>query len=342
MWPRRNSERPFLGDPKNAVTFFDRVVQSGRMIRQKIANIFSSRRLELQKKARGNNLRFVHYTSGEAAVSILRNNVVWLRNSRLMNDYSEIDYGLNIIRKTLFNSEETSFWEKIARITGQDREYFRIILEENVENVRSNTYILSLCEHDKSDDDLGRLSMWRGYGTSVGVAIVANPVSDFLSAVSPSSMFFPVIYADDDDFASLMDDVSSNLALISSGPDTGKIVEDVFIDFLKSTMFYLKHPGFKEEQEWRVVYNDQSPPISSRSKHEIKLKSSVQTIRGIPQLVFELPFRNNRVKGMAPTALIHKIIVGPATYPRATQAALAELIGKPGKVVISDLPFRQV
>jgi hypothetical protein len=38
--------------------------------------------------------RFVHYTNADAALSILRNREVWLRQSTVMVDYLEVEYGL--------------------------------------------------------------------------------------------------------------------------------------------------------------------------------------------------------------------------------------------------------
>ncbi|WP_176401110.1 hypothetical protein [Sphingobium sp. Z007] len=46
-----------------------------------------------QSSMRRRNARFVHYTSAEVAVSILRNNNAWMRNLVTMNDFSEVEHG---------------------------------------------------------------------------------------------------------------------------------------------------------------------------------------------------------------------------------------------------------
>ena len=40
--------------------------------------------------------RFVHYTSAEAALSIIRGKRVWMRNTTCMADYREVQHGYDI------------------------------------------------------------------------------------------------------------------------------------------------------------------------------------------------------------------------------------------------------
>ena len=42
---------------------------------------------------KNNKLNFVHYTNANTAYKIIKNEEIWLRNVRGMNDYREIDYG---------------------------------------------------------------------------------------------------------------------------------------------------------------------------------------------------------------------------------------------------------
>ncbi len=43
------------------------------------------------------NTSFAHYTTAEAAMKIIRSGEIWLRNVRVMNDYSEVVYGLDLM-----------------------------------------------------------------------------------------------------------------------------------------------------------------------------------------------------------------------------------------------------
>src|SRR5712664_1310320 len=42
-------------------------------------------------------IRFVHYTSAEAALKIIRSKRMWMRNTTCMTDYREVQHGLKII-----------------------------------------------------------------------------------------------------------------------------------------------------------------------------------------------------------------------------------------------------
>jgi hypothetical protein len=43
--------------------------------------------------------RFVHYTTAEAALSIIRTKRFWLRNTNCMSDYREVQHGFDIFNR---------------------------------------------------------------------------------------------------------------------------------------------------------------------------------------------------------------------------------------------------
>jgi len=44
-------------------------------------------------------IRFVHYTSAEAALRIITGKRIWMRNTTCMTDYREVQHGFEILRK---------------------------------------------------------------------------------------------------------------------------------------------------------------------------------------------------------------------------------------------------
>lgn len=44
-------------------------------------------------------VRFVHYTSAEAAFKIIESKRVWMRNTTCMADYSEVQHGFEILQR---------------------------------------------------------------------------------------------------------------------------------------------------------------------------------------------------------------------------------------------------
>jgi hypothetical protein len=55
--------------------------------------IFMPYAAERTKEATESGTRFVHYTSPENGIKIIRGKTFWLRDARCMNDYSEIHHG---------------------------------------------------------------------------------------------------------------------------------------------------------------------------------------------------------------------------------------------------------
>ena|ERR1700689_4939027 len=49
-------------------------------------------------------LRFVHYTSAEAALQIIRQKRLWMRNTTCMADYREVRHGYDILNKVFFGT----------------------------------------------------------------------------------------------------------------------------------------------------------------------------------------------------------------------------------------------
>ena len=146
----------------------------------RVFNIFHPYALRKIWNAVNKNLRFVHYTTADTGIKIIRSKEVWMRKSSCMNDFSEIQHGLDCLKfayernknesEKLFDSMFPNFSAKLEQLFNQwipDFEY--------------NTYVACVSEHNtpegKSEDVLGKLSMWRAYGGRAGVAIVMNGAS---------------------------------------------------------------------------------------------------------------------------------------------------------------------
>jgi hypothetical protein len=52
-------------------------------------------------KNSGNNL--VHYTSAENAINIIKSKTFWMRNTRCMNDYMEVEHGCDCLTNFFSN-----------------------------------------------------------------------------------------------------------------------------------------------------------------------------------------------------------------------------------------------
>jgi len=104
----------------------------------------------------------------------------------------------------------------------------------------------------------------------------------------------------------------------------------------------LKHEGFEEEREWRIVHSPKRDP--SRF-----LVRDTKVIAGIPQFVYKIPLKNNQeegITGIEPAELIDRVIIGPSAFPWPLYEAFADALEKAGvqnaasKVVVSGIPLR--
>ena len=112
-----------------------------------------------------NVARFVHYTSAESALSIIRNKCLWMRNTTCMADYREVEHGFEIFGRVFLSLEKGEpFRQALEACAPGCAEMATGLFGHWLSDIRANTYIASVSEHDSKEDSHGRLSMWRGFG----------------------------------------------------------------------------------------------------------------------------------------------------------------------------------
>jgi hypothetical protein len=140
--------------------------------------------------------RFVHYTSADAALKIIKNKRLWMRNSTCMADYREVEHGYGMLQSFFSDASRRD-----AFIAALDRSHPGAA-KEAIElfdgwwhHVRFNIYISSISEHEDNEDNNGRLSMWRGFGGAVPkVALVFRIPAIASGADKLNIIFSPVSY----------------------------------------------------------------------------------------------------------------------------------------------------
>jgi len=302
------------------------------------------RMLEIEKK----QTRFVHYTSADVGLKIITTRQIWMRQASCMNDYSEIQHGLECLRRAWHGSHG-------QRLQAFLNGLFPGVVKEITDSfdafnnaLRFDTYVTSLSEHAPSpehadEDRFGRLSMWRAYGGDVGVALVVKQDPFWTTDQSLGLFSTPVAYLDEEafetEFGAIVTTMEANAEFLKQiGKDWTR--HSVVMAF-SSAAVATKHPGFREEREWRIVRTPNFPL-------PCPLEKSVQTIRGVPQSVLLLALKDRPpgLTGIEPAALLDRVIIGPTAYPMPIYstyiAALAEVgvTDASSKVKISFLPLR--
>ena len=292
--------------------------------------------------------RFVYYTRAETAMSIVKNKQIWMRKSMCMNDFSEVQYGLQRLTEVYLNSETgKNFRSLLDRLFDGIRPEIEQLFDKCRSHLLLDTYITCVSEHRNEEDTLGRLSMWRAYGGMNGVALVMNNAP--FQATEPSDVLkiyaSPVAYFDAQKFAEKFGEVVRNIedeASFLKQQDREEIKTRIF-RMLAFAAVCTKHPGFTEEVEWRVLH----APWWESSAY---LKKEIEVVKGVPQPVYKIPLKDipeAGLFGITIPALIDRIIIGPTRDPLAIVEAFADLLAKADveepykKIFVSNIPLRQ-
>lgn len=298
------------------------------------------------------NRRLIHYTSAAAAVSIIRNGRVWMRNVRCMNDYMEIEHGFQLLQRSFSPPVDTEAEKGLRAIGAALDSVFPGLAEEGIKwfdgwlfQLRNKTYVTCLSEHDDSENEFGRLSMWRSYTASqVGVGLVINPLPLYTIGENFGAFSSPVYYFNDEDLKSLFLEIAGNISdardyLKSMGRDE---VKGYFCLLLRVIAMCTKHPGFLEEKEWRIMHTE---VLDDRGNLELE----VECIGGIPQPIYKIPLEDHEASGMKGIAipdLLERVLIGPTQFPIPVWDAIVLELERAGvenaqeKVSFSNIPLR--
>ena len=311
---------------------------------QRLINIFHPYAMNEVRKSKENNTRFVHYTTAEAAMNILKTQSVWMRNISCMNDYMEVRQGLRCLSEAYSGQAGEQIGVALNGIFAYLDVKTKDLFNRWAPNFESATYIACLSEHLDAEDAHGRLSMWRAYSESTGVALVLNN-SPFLADVAPLHIWSsPVAYFDvkqvEQELRRVAERIDENADFLRA--QNQDIVLGAMFNTLKLAALCIKHPGFVEEREWRVIY---MPAIENSSY----MKESIEPVGGAPQLIYKIPLKNLPdvgLSGIEVPELLNRIIIGPTKYPAAMHNAFTMLLSEvgvedpAGRVHISDIPLR--
>ena len=220
-------------------------------------------------------------------------------------------------------------------------------LDNVLHNIRYSTYVASFSEHEADDETYGKLSMWRAFGdTPGGRAALVFSVPWFTGAVEALKVIFsPVAYVRKEDVSAELDAIirclNERADFIRTFPT--QVVTGMIFAMLLAAVTCVKHRGFFEEREWRVIY---SPLI--QGMHSPLVEQAKECIHGIPQLVQKLPL-DARVPAAAEldvASLFDHLIIGPTQYPMPIAHACITALESAGisdpakKITISDIPIR--
>lgn len=292
-------------------------------------------------------LLLAHYTSLSTLEAILKYDEVWFSNPLFMNDIEEVRFAVVegarrfVTSQEVFDAAGSDERRKFIRSTFDF--HFNKFAEKHV----LDTYVFCLSLYDPNDVD-GLLSMWRGYGSNGDGACLVIDSSKIPTVDESPLIFSKVHYATAQQRTSWIDALISKFCSIlkaSNIPDDQlSTATYYFFERIKLFALFTKHTGFKEEQEWRVVYmpdRDQSESLKNMLSYSIGP-------RGIePKLKFKIGYISGVTsEGLTLSKMVDRIVLGPTTsspLAKATLLRMLDVIGKPelkDRVISSTIPFR--
>lgn len=288
--------------------------------------------------------RFAYYTTAATALQVLLGKQIWMRNTMVMNDFSEVEHGLACVVKA-YNSDAGSRLKRVL-----DEEYpgmsaeFETLFNAWIPGFKRDTFVACLSEHPPLEDRHGRLSMWRAYGGAAGVALIVNGDVLFRPSNALAAYSSPVAYLDEGALDNDLDAVATALTqdrtlLRQLGREGAK---DAMFHMLRFAAVCTKHPAFAEEKEWRVVA---SPALEASPLLPVEL----EIIGGIPQKVLKIKLENHPeqgLTGLSPAELIDRVLIGPCEHAEVIGQAIWKALESAGvpdagnKIVYTGIPLR--
>lgn len=288
-----------------------------------------------------------HYTSIETLEKIVNNEEIWFSHPMYMNDQEELIFGMNTgaeyFRADVVLAQACGSSEAHAKLIKE----FNRLFHEFGANHAFDTYVACFSEHDKNDDD-GRLSMWRGYGSGGGgVAIVFDTAKIQALEQSPLIVGKVAYHTQLEREAQIDKKLSALAAAMQKHQITDEVLNEAarqWIEWLKQFAIFTKHSGFKEEQEWRIVYSSERDSNAAFSP----MFGYAITARGVePKLKLKIG-RLPHVIGpqISLENLVDRIILGPTISTILAAKSVRRMLEKSRtpslakKVRESSIPFR--
>jgi DUF2971 family protein len=264
-----------------------------------------------------------------------------------MADYREVQHGFDILVRYFADAQKRStFAQSLEQCAPGVANEAMNLFDQWRFDIGMNTYITSVSEHGDREDHHGRLSMWRAFGdTNVARVALVIKVPHYSEGQDALKVIFsPVAYLDErgvhGTLATIIQNVCNNASFLANiSPD--QLVANIFNMFV-ALVTCVKHEGFHEEREWRIIYSPNRHPSAL-------IDSSIETVRGVPQAVYRLPLdaaQSDVLADLDLCQMLDRLIIGPTSYPWVMYDAFVKALSAAGvtdasnRVVVSGIPIR--
>jgi hypothetical protein len=307
-------------------------------------------------KHRGGPAILYHYTAADGLLGMLQSHQIWATNVRFMNDRSELDYGINLVYRVF---EEDEF---VGKLPLKDKPAFTKIkknIRVMLDDAEKKTTHFAICFCEKEN----LLSQWRGYGESgsgFALGFQTERLNEFVAEPRPNlkpEQMLPVIlrrviydeYAQKDFVRSCIRAIVKSIQFDRSVKTAAQTewlqtAPGIVVNrLLYECLVCFKHPGFYEEEEWRLI---QQGRVGDQDVTRVDFRTRSGRIVSYTPLAFRSAADAQPRHGRDPNILpIVAITYGPTLDPGGSERALRGFLASRGydadRIVVrpSGIPF---
>jgi hypothetical protein len=262
-----------------------------------------------------------HYTSYNGLTGIAGSGELWASEARYLNDSSELDHGIEIVRRELEAVENAT---KDPRIKGHLYAAHGMVQRESENSVLVASF----------SEDGDELSQWRAYCRDGGCAIGLSGGSLQEILKHQNCLLTKAIYDDDEKrrLAAAYARECSDLCLTAYGKSTD--FGQLYLPFTANAVILaaiMKHQSFRAEREWRAI------AIRERIGYPtMRYRIGKSTL--VPYVGLKLPDGDER------RDVIQQVIASPSPHASLAARALEGLLHSNdfigATVSSSSTPFR--
>lgn len=271
-----------------------------------------------------------HYTSLDALLSIIETKTLWATNVHYLNDSSESELGLNLMRRVAEEARKTA--------AGTDAEFLTHFIGWLDGRVFESASVYVLCFSESRN----QLSQWRGY-TQHGRGICLSIDSGLLvQRMQAQGWTFQNCRYNRDSQLTWAEAILSRMRREAGTSCEGlkgdkragfdAVLQNCLSDLLQVAAT-IKNDGFAEEREVRFI-----SAMINAGDERIGYRAGRTAL--IPYVQFRLAEKGENLA-------IHEITIGPSPTQHLTQSALAGLVKQkrlrePCIISLSQIPYREL
>lgn len=247
-----------------------------------------------------------HYTNSKGLLGIISTNTIWATDVEFLNDSLEVDYSREVVSKQLDERANQLAPDGTSPHSpeGSRADVIRTIvsaLNDKDRRYRSHrAYVACFC----TNGDL--LSQWRAYGAHGGYAIgfLAEDLEIEVKGPDKLLRLKKISYGLDES----LDKIEKMIEGVARNPTAhpGVQGDHQTRTTVLPTLATIKHPSFREEQEWRLLATGYGDTTTS---------FRVDSLGVVPYV--ELQF---------PSSIIRTVVVGPGHYSDVRSNGIKQLL----------------